>query len=278
VMAVNRGPKPGRAGHESRVATARMAHSRPAPNNPNPGPPPAKPNPPAPSAQPATPSRPLAGQTIVIDPGHNGGNGAHSDQINQLVPAGGFTKPCDTAGAETNGGYAEATFSFNVARALAGQLESLGATVVMTRTTNDGVGPCVNQRAAIGNAAHAAAVVSIHADGGPPGGRGFEVIQPGSPPGYPATDAIIAPSHALALAVRDAYRSATGMPFADYVGSAGLDTRTDLAGLNLSTVPKVFIECGNLRNPTDAGLLVTPAFQQRAAQGLAAALVAYLRH
>ena len=46
-----------------------------------------------------------------------------------------------------------------------------GATVVLTRTSNTGVGPCVTERAAIGNRARADAAISIHADGGPPGGR-----------------------------------------------------------------------------------------------------------
>src|SRR4051794_8488319 len=67
---------------------------------------------PSPSNAPATsgsptpsPRRtlPLAGRTIVIDPGHNGGNGANPALINQLVPAGGFDKPCDTTGTETDG-------------------------------------------------------------------------------------------------------------------------------------------------------------------------------
>ena len=45
----------------------------------------------------------------------------------------------------------------------------------MTRSTDTGVGPCVNTRAAIGNAAGADAAVSIHGDGGPVSGRGFDV-------------------------------------------------------------------------------------------------------
>ena len=49
----------------------------------------------------------------------------------------------------------------------------------------------------------------------------------------------------------------------------GSDVRTDLGGLNLSTVPKVFIECGNMRNARDAQLMDDPAFQQRIADALA---------
>ena len=41
----------------------------------------------------------------------------------------------------------------------------------------------------------------------------------------------------------------TGHPYSDYLGEEGIDVRTDLGGLNLSTVPKVFLEVGNMRNP-----------------------------
>ena len=50
----------------------------------------------------------------------------------------------------------------------------------------------------------------------------------------------------------------------------------DLAGLNLTTVPKVLIECGNMRNAVDAGLLVTARFQRQVAAALAAAIVRFL--
>ena len=53
------------------------------------------------------------------------------------------------------------------------------------------------------------------------------------------------------------------MPISTYDGADGLQPRDDLAGLNLTTVPKVLIECGNMRNATDAALLVTPSFQKR---------------
>jgi len=33
-----------------------------------------------------------------------------------------------------------------------------------------------------------------------------------------------------------------------------------------------------MANPTDAALLVTPAFQEEAARGIAAAMLAYLHH
>src|SRR4051812_23695200 len=49
----------------------------------------------------------LGGMAIVLDPGHNGANAANPSRLNAPVPAGGFTKPCNTVGAETNAGYPE---------------------------------------------------------------------------------------------------------------------------------------------------------------------------
>jgi len=90
------------------------------------------------------------------------------------------------------------------------------------------------------------------------------------------TAAIAAPSLRLALDVRSAYAAGTGVPYSTYIGHAALDQRSDLGGLNLSTVPKVFIETGNMRDAADAALLEDPGFRQRAAQALAAGLQAFL--
>jgi N-acetylmuramoyl-L-alanine amidase len=62
----------------------------------------------------------------------------------------------------------------------------------------------------------------------------------------------------------------------DYDGTDGISYRDNLAGLNLTTVPKVLIECGNMRNSTDAALLVRPSFQRLAARALAQAITSYL--
>ncbi len=224
---------------------------------------------------PTATGRPLAGTVIALDPGHNGGNWADAAAINRLVNAVTEWKPCDTTGTQTDAGYTEHAFAFNVATRLARLLRARGATVVLTRTNDHGVGPCITRRAAIGNRAHADAAISIHADGGPPGGSGFDVIEPGLVPGH--TNGIVGPSHRLGVDIRDAYHRITGEPYADYVGHNALDVRTDLGGLNLSTVPKVFIECGNMRNAADAAKLSSAAFRQRIAAALAAGLTAFLR-
>ena len=215
----------------------------------------------------------LAGRIVAIDPGHNGGNAAAPGVINQIIWNGRQNETCDTTGTETDSGYTEARFTFNVASYLAADLKAEGATVVLTRASNTGVGPCVTDRAAIGNRAHANAAISIHGDGGPASGRGFAVLEPVSD-GINA--AIVAPSKQLGLDIRDAFLAGTGEPVSSYDGVNGIQPRDDLAGLNLSTVPKVLVECVNMRNPTDAALLTTARWQQAAARALAAGLTAFL--
>src|SRR5206468_8505246 len=143
-----------------------------------------------------------------------------------LVNAGTLWKPCDTTGAESPSGYTEAAYNLDVASRLRAVLRAAGARVVLTRTSNAGWGPCITERAAIGNRAHADAAISIHADGGPSSGRGFDVIYPASI--AQLTDDIATPSHRLALDIRSAYKSGTPMPYATYIGSNGLDERSDL--------------------------------------------------
>ncbi len=216
----------------------------------------------------------LSGKTIAIDPGHNGRNWAHPAEINRLVDAGTLRKACDTTGTATASGYAEPAFTFDVAVRLRRILRKAGANVVLTRTSNAGWGPCITERAAIGNRAHADAAVSIHADGGPPSGRGFHVIYPPSIRGLTAD--IAKPSRCLALAMRRAYRAGTGLPYATYLGGNGLSVRSDLGGLNLSDVPKVFVETGNMRNRSDASLLESPRFRERIARSIATGLARFL--
>jgi N-acetylmuramoyl-L-alanine amidase len=216
----------------------------------------------------------LAGKVVGIDPGHNGLNGDDPGFIDQPVYNGTGDEPCDTAGTETATGYTEAEFNFVVASDLQADLQAEGATVVMTRTNNDGVGPCVTTRAAIVNDAAPNVAVDIHADGGPPGGSGFTVLEPVA---VGPNDGVIASSDAFGAVLRDAFTAGTGMPVADYGGAVdGLVARNDLAGLNLTTVPKALIEIGNMQNADDAALLVSPSFQQAAAQAIAKAITEFL--
>jgi N-acetylmuramoyl-L-alanine amidase len=223
----------------------------------------------------AAPKRPLAGDVVGIDPGHNGRNWSDPSYINHLVWNGREMETCDTTGTETAGGYTEAQFNWNVARYLTADLQAQGAKVVLTRHNNYSVGPCINTRAEIIDKAHANVAVDIHADGGPPSGRGFTILEPVADS---VNKKVITGSDSFARILRSQFVAQTGMPISNYDGTAGLQPRDDLAGLNLTTVPKVLIECGNMRNATDAKLLVARAFQQHAAAAIAAAITKFLRH
>ncbi|MEP6665357.1 MAG: N-acetylmuramoyl-L-alanine amidase [Nocardioidaceae bacterium] len=217
----------------------------------------------------------LTGRVVVIDPGHNGGNASHPAIVNRTVYAGnGYYKPCNTVGTATNTGYSEHALNWNVAKRVRAILVARGATVVMTRPSDTGVGPCINKRAAIGNDYLASAVVSIHADGGPSTGRGFHVIQPGT---SLAGSAMVGASHRLALKLRASFKAESGFPYATYTaGGDGLATRRDLGGLNLSRRPAVFIECANMRNATDARILKSDAGRARIARSIADGITAFL--
>jgi N-acetylmuramoyl-L-alanine amidase len=224
-----------------------------------------------PASQQAAP-RPLAGQVIGIDPGHNGRSGTDPTFLGHQVWNGREEEACDTTGTETDAGYPEARFTFNVAGYLRRDLEAEGARVVLTRHGNDGVGPCVNRRSQILNDAHVRAAVDIHADGGPAAGRGFTVLEPVADG---PNDKVIAASRRLGADIRTAFLAQTPMRTSDYYGRDGLINRDDLAGLNLTRVPKILIECGNMRNAADARLLTSPQVQREIARALLTAIVRF---
>jgi N-acetylmuramoyl-L-alanine amidase len=229
-----------------------------------------EPPPPTTAAERADP-QPLTGRVIAVDPGHNGVNGAHPAEINAPVDAGGFQKACNTTGTATPDGYSEARFNFEVATLLADRLAGLGAEVKLSRTDNDGWGPCIDERGRTGEDADL--LVSIHADGAGSTGHGFHVIHPAPLAGY--TDQTAGESAAFAAAVRDALVGAGFSP-STYTGSGGLIQRGDLGTLNRSPVPAVIVETGNMQNPADAATLTSPEGQSRLADALTAAVVAHL--
>ncbi|MFF3331151.1 N-acetylmuramoyl-L-alanine amidase [Streptomyces sp. NPDC002888] len=233
-----------------------------------------------PSASPSPYSAaPLKGKVVVIDPGHNPENFQHTAEINRKVDIGTNRKECDTTGTSTNSGYTEARFTLDVAHRLRTLLQQQGATVKLTQDGDRPYGPCVDERARIGNEAHADAVVSVHADGSAAGNRGFHVILPSAVhAGGADTRPIVDPSRDLGKLIATDFAHTTDTKPSNYVGDgSGLVTRKDLGGLNLSTVPKVFIECGNMRDTKDAALLTSGAWRQRAAQGISEGIVSFLR-
>lgn len=203
------------------------------------------------------PAQPLQGALVVLDPGHQLGNQHFPDRVNALVPAGPTSKACNTTGTATADGFAESTLNFLVARSVKRHLSALGARVTMTRSTDseDHWGPCIDRRGRAGNQAGADLKISIHADGSYSAGRGFHVIAPSDT--RPWTDDIHRASRRLAVVTRAALTH-RGVPVADYIaGGDGLDVRDDLGTLNLSDVPTVMVELGNMRSAEDVRRMTT---------------------
>jgi N-acetylmuramoyl-L-alanine amidase len=211
----------------------------------------------------------LDGTTVVLDPGHNG---IADPSISRQVPNGrDGTKACNTSGTTTNDGYPEHAFTWDVALHVRDALDRLGVRTTMTRDSDNGVGPCVDQRAALANAAKPDAIISIHADGGPPSGRGFHVNY-SSPP---LSDVQGAPTLQLASTMRDAL-VASGLHESNYIGAQGLYGRSDLAGLNLAQYPAVLVELGNMKDAEDAAQMQSADGRAKYAAAVTEGITNYL--
>jgi N-acetylmuramoyl-L-alanine amidase len=220
---------------------------------------------------------PRGGPLVVLNPGHNGANGSHASEINRLVPAGfGQDKACDTTGTETNAGYPEHAYTWDVALRTERILQHHGVRVVLTRADDHGVGPCVDTRAYIGNYEYVAAVVSIHGDGAPSSGHGFFVNTASRRPDG-ASAVVMQQNTMLARQLRNALVQHSGLPVSNYLGTNGIYATAKFAALNLATRPAAFLEIGNMRNAGDAKRQSSAKGRQHIAVGIATGILAYMR-
>ena len=228
----------------------------------------------APSRQPA--AKPLQGLVISLDPGHQLGNSnpKYASKINHMRFNGYIMKQCNTTGTATNQGYPEATFTWKVANKLKSKLEALGASVVMTRSTNSWSdwGPCTWIRGAYGGEHDADFAVSIHGNGESARARGFFIMSPGKIKGY--TDDIYKQSYTLAKSMMNGMVAA-GAEKANYIDP--IVVWKDQTTLNFSDVPTVLIELGNMRNRHDAKRMSSNAGQQRYASWLLGGIIRYVK-
>jgi N-acetylmuramoyl-L-alanine amidase len=217
---------------------------------------------------------PLEGIVIALDPGHNGGNAAHARQIARLVWTGTGWRACGTTGTATVDRYPEHRFVWDVALRVKSRLEALGATVRLTRPNNTGVGPCVDVRGRFGTSIGAHLTLAIHGDGSARANRGFYVMRPALIQGL--TDDIHGSSARLAESVKAGLRG-VGLPQANYyAGPTGIRTRSDFATFNLSDIPVVMVELGNMKNAGDAWRMKLAAGRERFAAGLVGGIRRYL--
>lgn len=232
----------------------------------------------APGAVPVA-GKSLTGKTIFLDPGHQGGTAGHS--LNKQVPDGrGGMKDCQTSGATAVNGVPEHRINWEISQLVKAGLESQGARVVLSRPDDVGWGGCVDERAAAASKSGAAVAVSLHADSTSAGSdaskKGFHMIVPTLPlPGKAAQQAQAGGGRQASTTMRDAFKKAGFAP-ANYAGVAdGIQTRSDIAAVNLTTVPAVFIEMGNLSNPTEAAALTAKDTQLKYATAITDGILAY---
>jgi N-acetylmuramoyl-L-alanine amidase len=146
-------------------------------------------------------------------------------------------------------------------------LQSQGITVVMIRTSND-VNISNSRRAQIANEAHATLLVRVHFDG--VNSQSVSGISTLYGKGNAWVDPYSSASLRAANLIGQAASQATG---ARYRGAVA---HSDMTGLNWATVPSMIIEGGFLSNPTEDAKIVTDAYQQKLAQGIANGVLKYL--
>jgi N-acetylmuramoyl-L-alanine amidase len=211
----------------------------------------------------------VAGAIVFLDPGHNGANDASINR--QVVNGRGGTKECQTSGTTTDAGYPEHSFNWDVVLRIREELTQFGVRTAMSRGDDNALGPCVDQRAAMANALRPDAIVSIHADGGPPDGRGFHVNYSNPPLNGAQSGAAVR----FATIMRDQLATAGFTP-STYRGSNGLCGRADLAGLNLAQYPSILIELGNMKNQQEAAAMATPEGRAKYATAVVQGINTYL--
>jgi N-acetylmuramoyl-L-alanine amidase len=180
----------------------------------------------------------LSGLTIVVDPGH---------------PPGGAIGPS---------GFTEAEAVLPVGLALRRILQERGATVVMTRTTNDAVDLAL--RPIIARRANAHAFVSLHYNAYPDG------INPFKQPNGMEVYFYRVHSEPLARAVQS--EMLRRMPLPDQ----GVYFRS-LAVVRSTWVPAILAEGGFMMIPEQEHAMRTPEYQERYATAVADGLETFFR-
>ena len=198
-------------------------------------------------------------KVVCINPGHQN-KGDSSTELNG--PNSTVKKAKVTTGATgVSSKISESSINLAVGLKLKTELENRGYTVIMTRTTQD-VNISNKQRAEIGN--KASVCISLHCDSSTNSSAvGAHTIC------IDKSSSLYDTSYKLGLNVINSYCTATG------INSKGVVARSDLTGLNWSTVPAIYIEMGFLSNPNEDLLISSDSFQNTMAFGIANGIDAY---
>lgn len=211
--------------------------------------------------------KPLSGVKIGLDPGHQSKANSEKEPVS---PDSSEMKKKVSSG--TQGRFTrvpEYKVVLSVGLKLKEKLETLGATVVMTRETHD-VNISNAERARMMNDNGVNCWLRIHANGNDnPDVYGMFMLVPKEGCLDTSDAAVQEASVKLAKALLKAAVSATGAK--DW----GLQPRGDQTGFNWSKVPVCNIEMGYMTNEKEDYLLVSDEYQEKIAQGLAQGFVDY---
>lgn len=179
----------------------------------------------------------LRGRTIVVDPGHGGASTGAS-----------------------YGGVKESELNLSIALVLAEELRALGASVVLTRTSDTDVS--LSDRAALANRLKADLFLSVHCNAHETNLQAKGV--------YTAYHGGSEQGRRAAVLLKDAMVSAAGVP------DMGAHDRSDLAVLRQTNMPAVLLECGYMSTPEELAQLLRPEHQQALGQGAACGAALFL--
>jgi len=189
---------------------------------------------------------PLAGRTIVVDPGHGGSS---------------------SSGNRADDGILEKNLTLPIGLMVAQNLEAMGANVILTRDSD--FDPGLEERAIIANRANADIFVSVHLNDGRPNRsvRGIEVYyhrqEETSRDLARFIGAKIKENVGGALPLRGARSDSVNAPEKGY------------AILRSSQMTGVLVELGYMSNSTDYAALKNSEVQRQAAQGIAEGIADY---
>ena len=185
----------------------------------------------------------LIGKTIVIDPGHGGG-----DDLGVVVPDGPLR-------------WTEADLVYDVAARLEGRLAAAGMRVHLTRGPSPAQPMTGAQRAELANGLGADLLISLHLDENRnPDAQGVATYHYGTGNGLTSTV-----GERLANLVQREIVVRTGME------NCRIHAKTwEL--LRLTRMPAVRVDLGYLTSPTDRAQLIDPAFRERVVEAMMAAV------
>ncbi len=214
----------------------------------------------------STNNKQLSGYVIGIDAGHQlKGNSS----LEKSGPNSSVMKAKVTTGATgNNSGIREQVINLQVAKKLKTKLESLGAKVVMTRTTEN-VDISNKERAELFNKAHVDFAIRIHCDSSDNRSvNGLSILIPDSK----NNASIYNKSKRLADSLIGPMCKSTG------AANRGVIQRSDQTGFNWSSVPIVTVEMGFLSNANEESKLITSSYQDKLVSGYAQGILQYVKN